>query len=995
MIQRLVLTLALFAVCPLYAGTHVWKGTVSNLFSDPRNWQGGSPAGDPEAALVFPEAVRQAVVNDLDALVVQRMTFEVDGYTIEGKAITLTEGAEIEAEAVEFTCDLHVEGKLVEKPGRGLTRYDATAPTPVRPQAHTQPNSSSSITISGKVASAQVKRGAEITWFAEYRGEGATSLEGTMDRDSDGDGIVSWEMSRVITAGTLLTLVDQTAGTIQASLGSGAAMQPENVPVNLLRDRDGNYTYIDVETDGLAPRMYILWLRPGVGAWWVSGYPRTTYQNDKARVLTQLRGLPIRGSQRMMPAGVLPGDFLVITAGHTGIFERRLLFAGRVDDRLEEAPRVRQFLGVQTGSTSGESSGTVTASVYRLGSTEGTVSAHYRTVDGNAKAGIDYVAVEGIVTFMPGDIIKTIDVPIIDNDVYDSSSGFGMELGSAAGATIRDDSAPVVIFDDDPLPVISVGETVVQEGDSGSKEVEVEVLLTGKTAVPATARWHWFGSKALQSLSRADLVFAPGETRKTLVFRYTADTTPAPDRRALVELREVIDARPGSSGALRVLDDDGVAIASEDVTVEENASNAIVQVTLSAPHAVPVSVDYSAMSAWMLSNAPAISGIDFVEVRGKLTFQPGQTTMEIAVPILEDDIAERAEQIAIDLTTATAGAMIRRTSHVTIRDDGDTPQVSVADTIVAEGAAGKLLITLSPRPEKAIPFVFNFVPGSAAANVDFEPRIFQVPGDGWYVVAREDDVIEPDETFTVEITEAANPVSILATAHVTIEDRTAFRPVLAIENASAREAHIAAFSVTLSNPSAKPVSFRVRTVGDTADAGTDFEPVSQLYTLEPGELGTKIEVRVLDDQVPERHETFAVELLHPWNAWIGRAIARGRIFDDDDPAVPVFSTSSVSVTERSGTAHFTISMDTAVSTRTTLSYSTADGTATASEDYRAAHGEVTFEPGETSKTIEIAIVNDSRYEEDETFTLRLANGLEATATILNDDAKARSRSVRH
>ena len=40
-------------------------------------------------------------------------------------------------------------------------------------------------------------------------------------------------------------------------------------------------------------------------------------------------------------------------------------------------------------------------------------------------------------------------------------------------------------------------------------------------------------------------------------------------------------------------------------------------------------------------------------------------------------------------------------------------------------------------------------------------------------------------------------------------------------------------------------------------------------------------------------------------------------------------------------------------------------------------------------------MNDAIYEENETFVLRLTNGLEATATIVNDDAKARSRSVRH
>ena len=156
-----------------------------------------------------------------------------------------------------------------------------------------------------------------------------------------------------------------------------------------------------------------------------------------------------------------------------------------------------------------------------------------------------------------------------------------------------------------------------------------------------------------------------------------------------------------------------------------------------------------------------------------------------------------------------------------------------------------------------------------------------------------------------------------------------------------------------------------------------------------------VQVRTLEDFVTESHETFGVELLNPTDVRAGDAVARGRIFDDDDPEVPVFGLSNVSVPEGAGVARFTVTLDRALSRRTSTSFATANGTAAAGEDYLASHGELTFEPGETSKTIEIALVNDSKYEENETFTFRLANGPEATATIVNDDAKARSRSVRH
>jgi hypothetical protein len=46
------------------AATHTWTGTNSSLWSDPGNWTGGTPLGDPNAALVFPAGVTRLVSTD-------------------------------------------------------------------------------------------------------------------------------------------------------------------------------------------------------------------------------------------------------------------------------------------------------------------------------------------------------------------------------------------------------------------------------------------------------------------------------------------------------------------------------------------------------------------------------------------------------------------------------------------------------------------------------------------------------------------------------------------------------------------------------------------------------------------------------------------------------------------------------------------------------------------------------------------------------------------
>lgn len=92
---------------------------------------------------------------------------------------------------------------------------------------------------------------------------------------------------------------------------------------------------------------------------------------------------------------------------------------------------------------------------------------------------------------------------------------------------------------------------------------------------------------------------------------------------------------------------------------------------------------------------------------------------------------------------------------------------------------------------------------------------------------------------------------------------------------------------------------------------------------------------------------------------------------------------------------FTITLDRASSKTVTVSYSTADVTAKSGEDYTAVTNQsITFQPNETSKTINISVIANDIEEGDEDFTVTLSNASNAviikstgTGTIRNDDTK--------
>lgn len=211
------------------------------------------------------------------------------------------------------------------------------------------------------------------------------------------------------------------------------------------------------------------------------------------------------------------------------------------------------------------------------------------------------------------------------------------------------------------------------------------------------------------------------------------------------------------------------------------------------------------------------------------------------------------------------------------------------------------------------------------------------------------------------------------------------------------------FTMTLSAASTDPVTVDYATVSGTATAGSDFLAVSGTLSFAPGETVRTITVDVISDTLHEADETFSVVLANASaNARIVAGSATGTILNDDAapvPTTPQLRIDSVSGLENAGWFRFTVTLSEPVSSRVTVRFGTANGTAKAgrSGDYTATSGTLTFNPGETSKTVSVAIRNDSLVEPDETFFVNLSRASGATiavgrgvGTILDDDGPARA-----
>jgi outer membrane autotransporter protein len=84
-----------------------------------------------------------------------------------------------------------------------------------------------------------------------------------------------------------------------------------------------------------------------------------------------------------------------------------------------------------------EDAGTVTATIARLGPTEGAVSVDFATEDGTATAGEDYEAVSGTLTWADGDgTDRTIEVTLIPGQIGPDGENFSIVLFNATGNAV-------------------------------------------------------------------------------------------------------------------------------------------------------------------------------------------------------------------------------------------------------------------------------------------------------------------------------------------------------------------------------------------------------------------------------------------------------------------------------------------------------------------------------------------------------------------------------
>nr|WP_295904427.1 Calx-beta domain-containing protein [uncultured Bdellovibrio sp.] len=119
---------------------------------------------------------------------------------------------------------------------------------------------------------------------------------------------------------------------------------------------------------------------------------------------------------------------------------------------------------------------------------------------------------------------------------------------------------------------------------------------------------------------------------------------------------------------------------------------------------IPAAADIAVSVSYTFSNGSAPSatmGSDYTAVNGTATIAAGSTSVNIAIPILDNSTEEYDETFKLTLSSPVGAYLGTNTVHtVTITDDEAPPLVTIQDVYVVEGASTSLIATLSHPTDK-------------------------------------------------------------------------------------------------------------------------------------------------------------------------------------------------------------------------------------------------------------------------------------------------------
>ena len=656
-------------------------------------------------------------------------------------------------------------------------------------------------------------------------------------------------------------------------------------------------------------------------------------------------------------------------------------FDAEIRIKNDDAPPALSFSATQTSES--QTRGTVAVMLDREAGVETSVSFDFRS--GTATLGEDFSGVSGTLTFPEGVTRQFINFDVVDDSRDEEDEAFTLTFRDATGLRAPEQALAIAILDDDLAPRLLIDAPDIREGQEG----DVRFTLDAPSDKPITLRVQLTSNTALIPedirAKEATFTFAPGEMGPQIL-----RLNPIKDE--VFEEVETLSLKILEAENLRVREDVfSLAILDSNIApyirlaevraVEGGEDNGL-RFILSKPSSRP------ARFTLTLEGQEAIAGEDFAAFSEVFSFAEEQTELLIPLTIL-DNFQNEAEETLTASLSQPEGLQLEQASYpIAIFDDDLAPTLSIkGQESLAENSPDPLILNLELSEISGQDVVLDLelspkdptTQGLSGADFEPLPQRLTIPAGqknlSLTLQPRDDVFFEASEDFTLTLRplEATVQESISTTIRLIDDDEP---PVLTLTAPPLREdagrAAEAPLFVSLSKPAGLTTTVELGIFEGSAREGLDYEINATHVTIPPGQSSAQIPLSLINDKVYEDEESFEIALLSSNAALIEENLVVITIIDDDD--FPQITLTHSGVSEGDGERGLiTFALTSASDQPVQLDYALQNGTAILGQDYLTEGGTLTFAPGETERQLDLQIVDDRTFEQDQTLSLSISN----------------------
>ena len=524
----------------------------------------------------------------------------------------------------------------------------------------------------------------------------------------------------------------------------------------------------------------------------------------------------------------------------------------------------------------------------------------------------------------------TVTITGVDNDLETPDKQVTVSGVAANTHGITNPDATTLTLSDDDDPALSIGDAAAAEGDSGGAALEFRVALDQAALEEVRVDWATADGTAQAGAdyraASGSLTFGVGEISKTVSVTASGDNVDEPNETFTVRLSNASGATLGKAvGTGTITDDDDaptVTLRLSPASVSENGGESAVTARLSHPSSADTTVTVSGSDDYRLG------------ANGALTIPAGATESAAPVTLTALDNRTDAPEKLVTVSAAAANAQgIEGPQAVTltITDDDGAPTVTLrlSPASISENGGESAVTARLSHPSSADTTVT--VSGSSDYRLGGN-AVLTIPAGATESVGAvtvtgvDDDLEAPDKAVAVSAS-ATNEHGVLGPQAVTLTITDDERRRVSIADARLAEGDSGdaamEFAVTLTRAASGEVRVDWETSDGTAEAGTDYRSGGGTLRFGAGETERTVAVSVLGDRTDEPNETFRVRLSNASGAALGRALATGRIGDDDAQPTAALSLAPDTIGRSGGMSRVAASLSNPSSEETTVTVSPA------------------------------------------------------------------------